>query len=136
MLKRTRNIAIVCGLVAGLSACDGAGPTGATEFEWAGTYNTAEKFGGATGIWQATSTLTISATREVTYRGTLILTPTVTDTGISWSRADGNSTNADFLFQMGSTNDFYFDPSVSGRVFQGRIQYAQQGFLDFRGLAQ
>ncbi len=135
MLKRTRNIAIIFGLVAGLSACDGVGPTGETGFEWMGTYDTAEKFGGVNGTWQSNSTLTISATREVAYRGTAILNPTVTDAGIEWSMEDGNSTNATFSFRMGSTDDYFFDSPVSGRVFQGGIQYAGQGFLDFRGLA-
>jgi len=136
MLKGTRTIAIVCCLLAGLSACSEASPMGEVGFEWMGTYNTAQKFGGVAGIWQSNSTLTISATREVAYQGTAIVNPTVSSVGVTWSMGDGNSTNADFRFQMGSANDYYFDPPVSGRVFQGSIQYVGEGPLDFRGLAQ
>ncbi len=135
-MNGTRAFCALCGLLIGLTACSDDNAVEPTTYEWAGTYSTSEKFGGATGIWQANSTLTVTDALEVTYRGTAIMNPTVTSTGISWTRADGNATNADLLFQMGSTNDFFFDPSVTGRVFQGRVQYAQQGFLDFRGIAQ
>lgn len=136
MLKPTWTALAVGVLLAGLPACSEVTPTEEVGFEFSGSYATAEKFGGAAGIWQALSTLTISDTQDVTYRGNFIMNPTVTEMGVAWSRADGNATNADFVFLTDSSSDYFWSAPVSGRLFQGRIQYAGQGYLDFRGIVE
>ena len=106
-------------------------------FEWAGSYATATKFGGASGTWRGSSTLVIGNDRSVTFGSSLIVNPTVTETGVTWRMSDGNTHNANFTFTSSSSSTYFWDTvPVSGRLFQGSLQFPGEGPLDFRGLAQ
>lgn len=128
--------ATVAALAVGLGACSESTAPVET-FEWAGSYDTATKFGGVNGTWRAGATLTLGNDRSVTLSGTVIVNPTVTETGISWTMGDGNGTNANFTFARSSTSTYFWDTvPVNGRLFQGSLQFPGEGPLDFRGRIQ
>ncbi len=109
--------------------------TTSSSYVWAGTYNTATKFGGVSGTWNPHLPVVITASRQVTIGGVPITNPTVTANGVSWSTADGNSENANFTFLTSSSDTYYWSSPVSGKLFQGVIQFPGSGGLDYRGLA-
>jgi hypothetical protein len=116
------------------AACSDA--TGPAAYEFAGTYHTATKFGGAAGTWHPGPDLVITSDQVVIYGGTTINNPTFEDATVAWTRADGNTHNADFTLMTSSTSAYFWDAPVSGKLFQGRRQSAGEGYVDFRGLAE
>jgi hypothetical protein len=106
-------------------------------YRWQATYATAEKWGGLFGVWYPKSDIVITADRRVIVGSTEIVNSLVGETTISWSMADGNSTNASLqLLAESSSNYFWGNAGAAGKLFQGWIQYPGQGKLDYRGLAR
>lgn len=104
---------------------------------WAATYQTGTKFGGASGTWRAASDLEITADRRVLVGGRAIINPTVGESTVTWSMADGNDTNASVQLLIESTNTYFWgNAGVAGKLFQGWIQFRGEGKLDYRGLAR
>jgi len=103
-----------------------------------GVYTTHYRWGGANGAWRGQSTFEVKATGEVYYGSTQIVMPTIADSTITWSVADGNSRNGGITFQESSTSDFFWRDKggVTKRNFTGWIQNPGEGPLDFRGLIQ
>ena len=143
-MRATRNLthlAVAMAAAATLVACTES-PTGPNEeqgdpYRWAGTYASAEKFGGATGTWRARAEVVITPDRRVLVNGQEIANPQLGESTISWSMADGNGTNASIQLLIESTSDYFWgDIAVAGKLFQGWIQYPGQGKLDYRGLAR
>ncbi len=122
-----------------LTGCDKSalGPEPQPEgYTWAGVYATGQKFGGASGTWRASGNLEITADRRVMVGSTEIVNPQVSENSVSWSMADGNSTNASFELMTSSTSAYFWgDSGAAGRLFQGWIQYPREGKLDYRGHA-
>lgn len=102
----------------------------------AGTYNTNYRWGGANGLWRGPSTLTVTKQGEVTYGTTQIIKPIFGEDLISWTMADGNSTNAAIHFEDESSSDYFWRDKggVKDLNFTGWIQNPGEGKLDFRGL--
>jgi hypothetical protein len=122
-----------------VAACSESPTSPAEEaaYMWAATYATAEKFGGASGTWSSRADLRITSDRRVYAGDTEIMNPQVGESSVSWSMADGNSTNASFQLLIESESDYFWgDVGVAGKLFQGWIQYPGQGKLDYRGLAR
>jgi hypothetical protein len=106
-------------------------------YRWTATYATAEKFGGASGRWSGRADVVVTADRRVLLGTAEIINPQVGETSISWSMADGNNTNASIQFLVESSSDYFWgEVGVAGKLFQGWIQYPGQGKLDYRGLAR
>jgi hypothetical protein len=139
-MYRARNIAglAIAFAAATISgACDSLTGPDAEPYRWEGTYATAEKFGGASGIWRPTADVVITADRSIQVNGKEIVNPEIGVSSISWSMADGNATNASIQMLTESSSDYFWgDMGVAGKVFQGWIQYPGQGRLDYRGLAR
>ena len=144
-MRSTRNLtqlAVAIAAAATLGACaeSPTGPDGEPNgeaYRWAATYASAEKFGGASGTWRATAAVVITSDRRVQVNGKQIVNAQVGESTISWSMADGNSTNASIQLMVESSSDYFWgDIAVAGKLFQGWIQYAGQGKLDYRGLAR
>ncbi|MGH8437062.1 MAG: hypothetical protein ACRERX_21965 [Pseudomonas sp.] len=129
------HLAVALAAAATLTACQDS--TGPEPYRWAGTYATAEKFGGTTGTWRSMADIIITSDRNVVAGGRQIVNPDVDESTISWSRADGNATNANFTLMEQSSDAYFWGTTVAaGKLFQGWIQYAGQGRLDYRGLAR
>jgi hypothetical protein len=120
-----------------LAGCDKSsmGPEPEPEaYTWVGLYATGQKWGGATGTWRATGNLELTADRRVFVGATEIMNPQVGENTVSWSMADGNGTNAAFELMTSSTSTYFWgDTGAAGQLFQGWIQYPQEGKLDYRG---
>jgi len=134
MSTHLTTIGLLAAITLSAAACDG--PTAPEGYEWAGVYTTATKFGGAAGTWKPSVDLVITDDQVIIYGGTTIQNPTISGASVAWSRADGNTHNADFTLTTASSSTFFWDAPVSGKLFQGRRQTAGEGYLDFRGLAQ
>jgi hypothetical protein len=127
-----------------LSACGDdstTAPTTPPDFAWAGTYAAQTRFGGCSGTWGngtgGNHDLLVTADREVFRGGTRIIRPTVGEASVSWSRTDGNLTNATFNFAASSTNTCNWGAGgYTGMNFEGTIQYPGEGPLDYRGAIQ
>ena len=117
---------------------DPTGPKTASFAEtWAGVYDSQVRWGGASGNWQNSSTLTIQVDGVVRYGGSTIQNPTIEGDQLSWSRADGNTHDAEFTFHDGHSSDFFWRDrggSVTEKVFTGWRQSTGDGPLDFRGM--
>lgn len=102
-----------------------------------GTYVTNHRWGGASGLWRYSIPMEVTPTGEVYYNGKQIIMPTLSATEISWTMADGNTTNAWMEFAQGSDADFFWRDSVKvdKRCAMGWIQNPGEGKLDFRGLS-
>ncbi len=122
---------------AALGGCDKSsmGPEPEPQsYAWAGTYATAQKWGGASGTWHASGNLEITADKRVLLGATEIVNPTVGDASVSWSMADGNHTNAAFELMESSTSAYFWgENGAAGMLFQGWIQNPGEGKLDYRG---
>jgi hypothetical protein len=144
-MRTGRNLTrLVAALAAAttLAACEDSptGPEGeqtGEPYRWAATYAAAEKFGGAAGTWRATTDVMVTADRRVMVGNTEIVNPQIGESTISWSMQDGNRTNASLQLLTESTSDYFWgNVGVAGKLFQGWIQYPGQGKLDYRGLAR
>lgn len=122
-----------------VAACGDDDATMPETYAWAGTYAAQTRFGGCTGTWgsgrDGSHTLVVTASREVVRSGTMIVNPTVGDSSISWSMADGNGTNAEIQFSAASTNECNWGTGgATGPLFEGFIQFPGEGPLDYRGV--
>ncbi len=116
-------------------------PQGPPIARWAGTYTGQSRFGATSGTWGngGTYRLVVTSAGEVTLGGKPLENAMYDDhtSTLSWSRADGNSTNAEVMFRQGYSSDFYFrdlENATAGRNFTGYIQRAGEGRLDYRGV--
>lgn len=134
MSTHLTRIGLMAAIALSATACDGATAPGT--YEWAGVYATATKFGGAAGTWNPAPDLVITNDQVIIYNGATINNPTIAGASIAWTRADGNTHNADFTLMTASSSTYFWDAPVSGKLFQGRRQSAGDGYVDFRGLAQ
>lgn len=134
MSTHLTRIGVATAIMLTAAACTEA--TAPVPYEWAGVYATATKFGGASGTWQPSVALEITNDQEVIYGGNPIKNPTITGASVAWTRADGNTHNADFTLKTASSSTFFWSAPVSGKLFEGRRQSAGEGYLDFRGLVQ
>lgn len=124
-----------------LAAACGSSTEPSPVFAWAGTYEAQTRFGGCLGTWgsgtQGSHLLVITSAGEVTQNGTKIIAPTVGDSTISWSISDGNGSNADITFHHGSEDACTWGfAGQLGALFDGTIQFAGEGPLDYRGLKE
>lgn len=129
-------------LLLSLTACDSADmddddPAGVEQ--WAGSYTGQSRFGATNGTWGngGTYALVVSASGQVTVRGSLILNPTFdpATNAFSWERADGNATNGSITFSQMNDNSFFFaDLGTAGQNFTGFIRVGNDGPLDYRGV--
>lgn len=128
-------------LILVLAAACSSSTSPSTTFRWAGTYAAQTRAGGCTAAWgnatQGNQVLVVTPQRVVIRDSVQIMNPTVTDSTISWSMADGNQTNASITFEAASSSTCDWGASgQTGPLFQGSIQYPGQGPLDYRGLKQ
>jgi hypothetical protein len=104
---------------------------------FAGEYICAVKWGGDTGTWrEGTEHLIISEQGEVQFRSrfpaTVIQNLKVDGNTLSWS-AEDNETAAEFTFKEGSEDRYFWEDGQSGKLFEGWLQYPNEGRIDFRG---
>jgi formylglycine-generating enzyme required for sulfatase activity len=106
---------------------------------FAGEYICAVKWGGETGIWQKESEpehLLISQQGEVQFRSRLglaaIQNVKVEGQTLSWT-FDNNQTAASITFQVNSENSYFWESQQTGKLFQGWLNYPNEGKIDFRG---
>ncbi|MCP4571148.1 MAG: hypothetical protein GY838_02225 [bacterium] len=145
-MTQKRNIALLLILVfialcAGCSdddcpTCPDTGPTGPLA-DWIGEYDTATKWGGEFGVWQASSDLIVAEGGYIIYGTALILNPTIDGDNVSWTTTDGNAHNVNITFVTSQTSDYYWGDQgggASGKLFTGTRQSGGDGPLDFRGL--
>jgi formylglycine-generating enzyme required for sulfatase activity len=107
--------------------------------KYAGEYICAVKWGGETGIWQKESEpehLLISVQGEVQFRSrfglAVIQNVKVEQQTLSWS-FDDNQTAASITFQVNSEDSYFWESQQTGKLFEGWLQYPNEGSIDFRG---
>jgi hypothetical protein len=144
-LSNTRNNASTIGTV--LSTHPGApivppkipeGPATVTLQLFAGYYNTSSRWGGVyRPIWDTQPNLVITTGGRVIFGTQVITNPTFTGNGLSWPGLPTNYTAGNITFRLNS-NDTFFWPSgfPSVNLFEGTIQYPNEGPLDYRGTVQ
>lgn len=132
---RTLSRGAAVALLAVLAACSSSDSDTTPAYPWAGTYGAEHRWGGASGTWYSDQDVVITEAGEV-FRGTVaIVNPTFGTNALSWATADGNATNADLAFADASTSAYYWGAGGhTGRLFEGRIQYPGEGYLDYRGV--
>jgi formylglycine-generating enzyme required for sulfatase activity len=104
---------------------------------FAGEYICAVKWGGETGIWhEGTEHLMISPQGEVQFRSrfglAVIQNLTVQGQTLSWS-FDHNQTAASITFTENSENSYFWSDNQTGKLFEGWLNYPNEGRIDFRG---
>jgi len=129
MMPRLGVFAAAVGFALLLGCSDTTAPD-----SWSGSYTTAVKWGGASGTWSNFGILTITFTTVVTFNGTQIISPTWKADTLSWTTAAGNAGNAKITFMSSSSESYYWDAPVEGRLFQGAYQNPGEGWVDFRGI--
>ena len=105
---------------------------------WAGSYFTQVRWGGAKGAWHPSPNLYVSQTGEVMYGETVIKNTSFRRaTTIEWTIDGGNAQNTSIAFSFGCTNKLYFDPPQPTSVgcFIGTRQSPREGPIGFRGAA-
>ncbi|BAZ03276.1 hypothetical protein NIES37_72890 (plasmid) [Tolypothrix tenuis PCC 7101] len=107
--------------------------------EYAGEYACAVKWGGANGTWQQESEpehLLIFSQGEVQFRSRfgleVIQNLKVEEQTLSWS-FDDNQTAARITFKVDSENSYFWESKQTGKLFEGWLNYPNEGRIDFRG---
>uniref|UniRef100_UPI0035C93E87 SAV_2336 N-terminal domain-related protein n=1 Tax=Plectonema radiosum TaxID=945768 RepID=UPI0035C93E87 len=107
--------------------------------KYAGEYICAVKWAGETGIWQKESQpehLLISQQGEVQFRSrfglAVIQNVKVERQTLSWD-FDDNQTAASITFQVNSEDSYFWESQQTGKLFQGWLNYPNEGKIDFRG---
>lgn len=107
--------------------------------EYAGKYACAVKWGGETGTWQRESEpehLLISGQGEVQFRSrfglAVIQNVTVQGQTLFWN-FDNNQTAASVTFKENSENSYFWSGYQTGKLFEGWLNYPNEGRTDFRG---
>jgi len=104
---------------------------------FAGEYICAVKWGGETGIWhEGTEHLLISPKGEAQFRSrfglAIIQNLTVQGQMLSWS-FDDHQTAASINFKEDSENSYFWEANQTGKLFEGWLNYPNEGRIDFRG---
>lgn len=104
---------------------------------FAGEYTCAVKWGGETGTWhEGTELLSISPQGKVKFRSRLGLAVIenlqTEEQKLSWS-FDNNRTAASITFQENSENSYFWSGYQTGKLFEGWLNYPNEGRIDFRG---
>lgn len=121
---------------AGFALVIGCGDDTTAPNPWAGTYTTAVKWGGAGGVWNASSDLVVTSATDVRFNAVAIVNPTWVGNALSWTIADGNAGNANITFKTSSSNTYYWASPVEGKLFEGSYQNPGEGPVDFRGIVE
>ena len=105
--------------------------------QFAGNYICAVKWGGETGTWnEGLENLLISPQGEVQLRSrsglAVIENLTIAKETISWS-FDDNQTAASIIFKEDSQDTYFWSEHQTGKLFQGWLNYPNEGKIDFRG---
>jgi hypothetical protein len=125
----------VLAATAGLMLLLGCSDTTAPQ-SWAGSYVSATKFGGASGTWNAAGVLVVGSSTDIQWNAVAIVNPTWQADTLSWAIADGNAGNAKIAFKTSSSDAYYWDAPVQGKLFEGAYQNPGEGWVDFRGIVQ
>ncbi len=106
---------------------------------FAGEYTCSVKWGGETGTWRKESEpehLLISPQGEVQFRSrfglAVIQNLTVDEQRLSWNFGD-NQTAASITFKVNSEDSYFWEDNQTGKLFQGWLNYPNEGRIDFRG---
>jgi formylglycine-generating enzyme required for sulfatase activity len=106
---------------------------------FAGEYICAVKWGGGDGIWQKESEpehLLISGQGEVQFRSrfglAVIQNLNVEGQTLSWT-FEKNQTAASITFKVNSENNYFWSEHQTGKLFEGWLNYPNEGRIDFRG---
>ncbi len=106
---------------------------------FAGEYICAVKWGGETGIWQKESQaehLLISQQGEVQFRfrfGLAVIQNLKLEVKTLSCDFDDNQTAASITFQVNSEDSYFWESQQTGKLFQGWLNYPNEGKIDFRG---
>ncbi|MEH2334379.1 SAV_2336 N-terminal domain-related protein [Nostoc sp.] len=103
----------------------------------AGEYTCAVKWGGQTGTWhEGTEILLISPQGKVKFRsrlGLAVIENLQTEQQkLSWS-FENNRTAASITFKENSENSYFWSGHQTGKLFEGWLNYPNEGRIDFRG---
>lgn len=129
MTHKLGMLAATAGLILLIGCSDTTAP-----HPWAGTYSTATKWGGASGTWNAFGDLILASSTDIQLNGVQIVNPTFQADTLSWTMADGNAGNAKITFKTSSSDTYYWDTAVQGKLFEGAYQFPGEGWSDFRGI--
>lgn len=104
---------------------------------FAGEYICAVKWGGEYGNWnEGLELLSISRQGKVKFRSrfgiTVLENVQIVGKEISWS-FDDNRTAASITFTEDSDNSYFWERYQTGNLFEGWLNYPNEGRLDFRG---
>jgi formylglycine-generating enzyme required for sulfatase activity len=105
--------------------------------QFVGEYICAVKWGGEAGTWhEGLEQLLISPNGKVKFRSrlglTIIESLTVAGKTISWS-FEHNRTAGEITFQENSEDSYFWEENKTGNLFQGWLNYPNEGRIDFRG---
>jgi formylglycine-generating enzyme required for sulfatase activity len=105
--------------------------------QFAGEYICAVKWGGETGTWnEGLENLLISLQGEVQLRSrsglAVIENLTIAKETISWS-FDDNESAASITFKINSEDNYFWEQHQTGKLFEGWLEYPNEGRIDFRG---
>jgi hypothetical protein len=129
MMLKLGVFAATAGLALVMGCSDSTAP-----YSWSGSYTLAVKFGGASGSWSGYGTLTVTSAADIQMNGVAIISPTWQADTLSWTIAAGNAGNATITFMTSSSDGYYWDVPVQGKLFQGAYQNPGEGWVDFRGI--
>ncbi|BAY21533.1 hypothetical protein NIES2100_12880 [Calothrix sp. NIES-2100] len=104
---------------------------------YAGEYTCAVKWGGETGTWhEGLELLSISTQGKVKFRSrfgfAVIENVQIEGQQLSWS-FEHNRTAASFTFKEDSENSYFWSGHQTGKLFEGWLNYPNEGRIDFRG---
>jgi formylglycine-generating enzyme required for sulfatase activity len=102
-----------------------------------GEYVCAVKWGREASIWrEGTENLSLSPQGEVQFRSrfglAVIQNLTVQGQTLSWS-FDNNETAASINFKETSEDSYFWEENQTGKLFEGWLNYPNEGRIDFRG---
>jgi hypothetical protein len=100
---------------------------------WAGSYDTAIKWGPSNDSWTPAYTLAFDGTGSVWAGDAAVHNVTWTMDALVWT-SDGNQFQARVNLQQGNNDPNYFPSPVTVPCFTGAYQSGADGWLDFRGV--
>jgi len=116
----------------GGGAVDFRGLPNAKFGEWEGCYDTATKFGGTSGTWNPSTPISVSPWGTVAQPGVSFFMNAWNGDTLEWPLTV-NPSRVVMSFLTASSDSYFWDSPVAGKLFQGSLTEGGSGAVDFRG---
>lgn len=131
------NAAQVSGEVIGSTDAPAVGPSNAPTmlFLFAGVYDCAVKWGGASGTWNPSSQLHLTSMGFVVLDNQVMSNVVITGNGLQWPSA-GNPCSGSVMFGLNSSDPYFWPNGQTRFNFTGSTQSGSAGAVDYRGVVR